>query len=107
MKDMKFGVKGNVVIVLCKGDINLVNVKSIIVVCDVGMGFSVMGVSMLCKKVKDVGFVIYVLNLVINSLLENVEIVIIYKDLIDCVCIYVVSVYYILLSNFLDSEMYN
>lgn len=46
---------------------NYNNINYVIFVCDVGMGFSVMGVSMLCNKFKKVGINdIIVINIVIN-----------------------------------------
>ncbi|NGZ66244.1 PTS mannitol transporter subunit IICBA [Vibrio aestuarianus subsp. cardii] len=107
MKDMKSGAKGNAATASRKGDINLANVKSIIVACDAGMGSSAMGASMLRKKVKDAGLAIHVSNLAINSLPENAEIVITHKDLTDRARTHAASAHHISLSNFLDSEMYN
>lgn len=107
MYDMKVEFKG--VFLLVVGDVinDLSYVCKIIVVCDVGMGFSVMGVGVLCKKVQDVGLSqIFVINSVINNLLLDVDLVIIYCDFIECVMCQVLQVQYILLINFLDSGLY-
>lgn len=107
MQDMKVEFKG--VFLLFVGDVinDLSYVCKIIVVCDVGMGFSVMGVGVLCKKIQDVGLLqIFVINSVINNLLLDVDFVIIYCDLIECVMCQVLQVQYILLINFFDSGLY-
>lgn len=107
MKEMKSSAKGNVTTASQKSNIDLANVKSIIVACDAGMGSSAMGASMLRKKIKDVGLAIHVTNLAINSLPENAEIVITHKDLTGRARTHAPSAQHISLSNFLDSEMYN
>ncbi|ASU23627.1 PTS mannitol transporter subunit IICBA [Vibrio qinghaiensis] len=107
MKEMKSSAKGNVTTASQKSNIDLANVKSIIVACDAGMGSSAMGASMLRKKIKDAGLAIHVTNLAINSLPENAEIVITHKDLTGRARTHAPSAQHISLSNFLDSEMYN
>ncbi|AQP37556.1 PTS mannitol transporter subunit IICBA [Vibrio anguillarum] len=107
MKEMKSSAKGNVTAASQKSNIDLANVKSIIVACDAGMGSSAMGASMLRKKIKDAGLAIHVTNLAINSLPENAEIVITHKDLTGRARTHAPSAQHISLSNFLDSEMYN
>lgn len=53
MKDMKSATKSNsAVSAQNKGNIDLADVKSIIVACDAGMGSSAMGASMLRKRYK-------------------------------------------------------
>lgn len=66
-----------------------------------------MGVFILRNKVKKVEFDISVINIVINNLLSDVDIVIIYKDLIDCVKVKLLNVMYILVDNFLNSLKYD
>ncbi|AEH34921.1 PTS system, mannitol-specific IIBC component [Vibrio anguillarum 775] len=107
MKEMKSSAKGNVTTASQKSNIDLANVKSIIVACDAGMGSSAMGASMLRKKIKDAGLAIHVTNLAINSCRENAEIVITHKDLTGRARTHAPSAQHISLSNFLDSEMYN
>ncbi|QFT37583.1 MULTISPECIES: PTS mannitol transporter subunit IICBA [unclassified Vibrio] len=108
MKDMKSATKSNsAVSAQNKGNIDLADVKSIIVACDAGMGSSAMGASMLRKKVQDAGLSISVNNLAINNLTESADIVITHKDLTDRARKHAPDAQHISLTNFLDSEMYN
>ncbi len=105
MKDMKATSKGAAP--AASGNINMANVKSIIVACDAGMGSSAMGASMLRKKVQQAGLNIDVTNLAINSLQDGVDIVITHKDLTDRARKHVPNAHHISLTNFLDGDTYN
>lgn len=89
-----------------KNDINMVDVKSIIVACDAGMGSSAMGASLLRKKVNNAGLDIHVTNCAINNLPEDVDIVITHKDLTDRARKHAANAKHISLVNFLDSDLY-
>ncbi|NVD05636.1 PTS mannitol transporter subunit IICBA [Vibrio sp. JPW-9-11-11] len=106
MKDMKSASKNAVTSAQAKGDVNLATVQTIIVACDAGMGSSAMGASLLRKKVQQAGLNISVTNLAINSLPEDVDIVITHKDLTDRARKYAPSAHHISLTNFLDGDTY-
>ncbi len=108
MKDMKSASKSNAATsAQAKGDVNLATVQTIIVACDAGMGSSAMGASLLRKKVQEAGLNISVTNLAINSLPEDVDIVITHKDLTDRARKHAPNAHHMSLTNFLDGEMYN
>ncbi|RQW65055.1 PTS mannitol transporter subunit IICBA [Vibrio viridaestus] len=86
---------------------NFSNVKNIIVACDAGMGSSAMGASMLRKKVQGAGLDISVTNLAINSLPQDVDIVVTHKDLTARAKNHAPNAYHISLTNFLDSATYD
>ncbi|WP_245868735.1 PTS sugar transporter subunit IIA, partial [Vibrio fujianensis] len=88
-------------------DINLSQVKNIIVACDAGMGSSAMGASLLRKKIQDAGLNINVTNLAINNLPKDVDIVITHKDLTDRARKHAPNAQHLSLNNFLDNQMYN
>jgi PTS system mannitol-specific IIC component len=103
MKDMKASSKGATV----AADFNMSNVKKIIVACDAGMGSSAMGASLLKKKVEAAGLNIGVTNLAINSLPQDVDIVVTHKDLTDRARSVVAGAHHISLNNFLDAAVYD
>lgn len=109
MKGMKAGSKGNSAEVTAedKSNINMADVRNIIVACDAGMGSSAMGASLLRKKVQDAGLNISVTNSAINSLPQEVDIVITHKDLTDRARKHAANAKHISLTNFLDSQIYN
>ncbi len=108
MKDMKSASKSNAATsAQAKGDVNLATVQTIIVACDAGMGSSAMGASLLRKKVQEAGLNISVTNLAINSLPEDMDIVITHKDLTDRARKHAPNAHHMSLTNFLDGEMYN
>ncbi len=108
MKDMKSASKSSAATsAQAKGDVNLATVQTIIVACDAGMGSSAMGASLLRKKVQEAGLNISVTNLAINSLPEDVDIVITHKDLTDRARKHAPNAHHMSLTNFLDGEMYN
>ncbi|MGF1789816.1 PTS mannitol transporter subunit IICBA [Photobacterium profundum] len=109
MKGMKAGSKGNSAEVTAedKSNINMADVRNIIVACDAGMGSSAMGASLLRKKVQDAGLNISVTNCAINSLPQEVDIVITHKDLTDRARKHAANAKHISLTNFLDSQIYN
>ncbi len=109
MKGMKAGSKGNSAEVTAedKSNINMADVRNIIVACDAGMGSSAMGASLLRKKVQDAGLNINVTNSAINSLPQEVDIVITHKDLTDRARKHAANAKHISLTNFLDSQIYN
>ncbi|CAG22236.1 PTS mannitol transporter subunit IICBA [Photobacterium profundum] len=109
MKGMKAGSKGNSAEVTAedKSNINMADVRNIIVACDAGMGSSAMGASLLRKKIQDAGLNISVTNCAINSLPQEVDIVITHKDLTDRARKHAANAKHISLTNFLDSQIYN
>ncbi len=108
MKDMKSASKSSAATsAQAKGDVNLATVQTIIVACDAGMGSSAMGASLLRKKVQEAGLNISVTNLAINSLPEDMDIVITHKDLTDRARKHAPNAHHMSLTNFLDGEMYN
>ncbi|MGF1874039.1 PTS mannitol transporter subunit IICBA [Photobacterium frigidiphilum] len=109
MKGMKAGSKGNSAEVTAedKSNINMADVRNIIVACDAGMGSSAMGASLLRKKVQDAGLNISVTNCAINSLPQEVDIVITHKDLTDRARKHAANAKHVSLTNFLDSQIYN
>ncbi|RKF20103.1 PTS mannitol transporter subunit IICBA [Alginatibacterium sediminis] len=101
MKDMKASSKGQA------GDIDYATVRKIIVACDAGMGSSAMGASLLRKKVEAANLDIEVTNLAINSLPNDVDIVVTHKDLTDRARTHAQGALHISLSNFLDANVYD
>jgi mannitol PTS system EIICBA or EIICB component len=102
MASMKASSKGQ-----ATTTVNSSNISKIIVACDAGMGSSAMGASMLRKKVQEAGLNISVTNLAINSLPQDVDIVVTHKDLTDRARKHAPNAQHISLTNFLDNEMYN
>ncbi|PSW20527.1 PTS mannitol transporter subunit IICBA [Photobacterium sanctipauli] len=107
MKGMKAPTASANDAVLAESDFNLANVKNIIVACDAGMGSSAMGASLLRKKVQEAGLDINVTNCAINSLPQEVDIVITHKDLTERARKHAANAKHISLTNFLDSQVYN
>ena len=86
---------------------DLHHVRKIIVACDAGMGSSAMGAGVLRKKVKDAGLNhISVANCAINSLPDDVDLVITHQDLTERAMRHAPQAMHISLSNFLDSGLY-
>ncbi|PJC87597.1 PTS mannitol transporter subunit IICBA [Vibrio sp. HA2012] len=103
MQDMKASSKG----MAPAAEINMANVRKIIVACDAGMGSSAMGASLLRKKVEAANLDIEVTNLAINSLPGDVDIVVTHKDLTDRARTHAANAKHISLSNFLDNALYD
>ena len=104
MQDMKAQSKGGKAAV--EGDLS--TVRKIIVACDAGMGSSAMGAGVLRKKVADAGLKnISVTNCAINSLPEDVDLVITHRDLTERAMRHAPQAQHISLTNFLDSQLYN
>lgn len=101
MSAMKGEAKGNK-----NSELDLTQVKKIIVACDAGMGSSAMGAGVLRKKIQDANLDINVSNTAINNLPIEVDIVITHKDLTDRAKQYAPNAHHISLTNFLDSELY-
>lgn len=101
MSAMKSEAKGNK-----NSELDLTQVKKIIVACDAGMGSSAMGAGVLRKKIQDANLDINVSNTAINNLPIEVDIVITHKDLTDRAKQYAPNAHHISLTNFLDSELY-
>lgn len=101
MSAMKSEAKGNK-----NTELDLTQVKNIIVACDAGMGSSAMGAGVLRKKIQDANLDINVSNTAINNLPIEVDIVITHKDLTDRAKQYAPNAHHISLTNFLDSELY-
>ncbi|KHT62304.1 PTS system mannitol-specific transporter subunit IICBA [Photobacterium gaetbulicola] len=107
MKASSKGSKGSPATVLAQSEFNLANVRNIIVACDAGMGSSAMGASLLRKKVQEAGLNISVTNCAINSLPQEVDIVITHKDLTERARKHAANAQHLSLTNFLDSQVYN
>lgn len=106
MQDMKAESKGGKVSAAgVAGDLS--TVRKIIVACDAGMGSSAMGAGVLRKKVQDAGLTnISVTNTAINSLPDDVDLVITHRDLTERAMRQVPHAQHISLTNFLDSGLY-
>lgn len=86
---------------------DLQHVRKIIVACDAGMGSSALGAGVLRKKVKDAGLNhISVSNCAINSLPDDVDLVITHQDLTERAMRHAPQAMHISLSNLLDSGLY-
>lgn len=82
VQEMKAASKGGSVPSGISRDLS--TVRKIIVACDAGMGSSAMGAGVLRKKVQDAGLTqISVTNSAINSLPEDVDLVITHRDLTE------------------------
>ncbi|MWP47998.1 PTS mannitol transporter subunit IICBA [Gilliamella sp. Pas-s27] len=92
---------------ISNGILDLAKVKKIIVACDAGMGSSAMGAGVLRKKVQDADLDIFVTNVAINNLPDDVDIVITHKDLTDRAKQHAPNAHHISLTNFLDSQLYS
>ncbi|MCO6539980.1 MAG: PTS mannitol transporter subunit IICBA [Gilliamella sp.] len=102
ISEMKNESKG-----IVNGTLDLTKVKKIIVACDAGMGSSAMGAGVLRKKVQDADLDIFVTNVAINNLPDDVDIVITHKDLTDRAKQHAPNAHHISLTNFLDSQLYS
>ena len=88
-------------------DGDLSTVRKISVACDAGMGSSAMGAGVLRKKVADAGLKnISVTNSAINSLPDDVDLVITHRDLTERAMRHAPQAQHISLTNFLDSKLY-
>ncbi|AHG20310.1 PTS system mannitol-specific transporter subunit IICBA [Chania multitudinisentens RB-25] len=108
MQDMKAQSKGGKGVANAAADGDLSTVRKIIVACDAGMGSSAMGAGVLRKKVADAGLKnISVTNSAINSLPEDVDLVITHRDLTERAMRHAPQAQHISLTNFLDSQLYS
>ncbi|QZN95523.1 PTS mannitol transporter subunit IICBA [Symbiopectobacterium purcellii] len=106
VQEMKAASKGGSVPTGISGDLS--TVRKIIVACDAGMGSSAMGAGVLRKKVQDAGLTqISVTNTAINSLPEDVDLVITHRDLTERALRHAPQAQHISLTNFLDSQLYS
>ncbi|MGX8941646.1 PTS mannitol transporter subunit IICBA [Symbiopectobacterium sp. Eva_TO] len=106
VQEMKAASKGGSVPTGISGDLS--TVRKIIVACDAGMGSSAMGAGVLRKKVQDAGLTqISVTNSAINSLPEDVDLVITHRDLTERALRHAPQAQHISLTNFLDSQLYS
>ncbi|WP_288708703.1 PTS mannitol transporter subunit IICBA, partial [uncultured Serratia sp.] len=105
MQEMKSQSKGGAA---ASVDGDLSTVRKIIVACDAGMGSSAMGAGVLRKKVADAGLKnISVTNSAINSLPDDVDLVITHRDLTERAMRHAPQAQHISLTNFLDSKLYS
>ncbi|GKW29657.1 PTS mannitol transporter subunit IICBA [Pectobacterium brasiliense] len=105
MQEMKASSKGTATNAGISGDMS--TVRKIIVACDAGMGSSAMGAGVLRKKVQDSGLTnISVTNSAINSLPDDVDLVITHRDLTERAMRHAPQAQHISLTNFLDSGLY-
>ncbi|HEI8868829.1 PTS mannitol transporter subunit IICBA [Serratia sp. AKBS12] len=108
MQDMKSSSKGGKPAANAMVDGDLSTVRKIIVACDAGMGSSAMGAGVLRKKVADAGLKhISVTNSAINSLPDDVDLVITHRDLTERAMRHAPQAQHISLSNFLDGNLYS
>lgn len=106
MQEMKSQSKGGAA-APASVDGDLSTVRKIIVACDAGMGSSAMGAGVLRKKVADAGLKnISVTNSAINSLPDDVDLVITHRDLTERAMRHAPQAQHISLTNFLDSKLY-
>ncbi|GKW41655.1 MULTISPECIES: PTS mannitol transporter subunit IICBA [Pectobacterium] len=106
MQEMKASSKGTATNAGVSGDMS--TVRKIIVACDAGMGSSAMGAGVLRKKVQDAGLAnISVTNSAINSLPDDVDLVITHRDLTERAMRHAPQAQHISLTNFLDSGLYS
>ncbi|MEL7630186.1 PTS mannitol transporter subunit IICBA [Pectobacterium aroidearum] len=106
VQEMKASAKGTAASVGVSGDMS--TVRKIIVACDAGMGSSAMGAGVLRKKVQDAGLTnISVTNSAINSLPDDVDLVITHRDLTERAMRHAPQAQHISLTNFLDSGLYS
>ena len=106
VQEMKAASKGGSAPTGISGDLS--TVRKIIVACDAGMGSSAMGAGVLRKKVQDAGLTqISVTNSAINSLPEDVDLVITHRDLTERAMRHAPQAQHISLTNFLDSQLYS
>ncbi|MBA0178637.1 PTS mannitol transporter subunit IICBA [Pectobacterium carotovorum] len=106
MQEMKASFKGTATHAGISGDMS--TVRKIIVACDAGMGSSAMGAGVLRKKVQDAGLTsISVTNSAINSLPDDVDLVITHRDLTERAMRHAPQAQHISLTNFLDSGLYS
>ena len=106
MHDMKTESKGHRMPDTDAAGKDMAHVAKIIVACDAGMGSSAMGASMLLKKVEAAGLDISVTNCAINSLPDDVDIVITHQDLTDRARQHAIKARHISIENFLDGGLY-
>ncbi|TDN52777.1 PTS system D-mannitol-specific IIA component (Fru family) /PTS system D-mannitol-specific IIB component (Fru family) /PTS system D-mannitol-specific IIC component (Fru family) [Buttiauxella sp. JUb87] len=110
MEEMKAESKGGATPLAVGAGLSndLSHVRKIIVACDAGMGSSAMGAGVLRKKVSDAGLKnISVTNCAINSLPDDVDLVITHRDLTERAMRQVPQAQHISLTNFLDSSLYS
>jgi len=109
MQEMKATAKGQTVAAAAAPvQDDLSHVRKIIVACDAGMGSSAMGAGVLRKKVNEAGLQhISVTNTAINSLPDDVDLVITHRDLTERAMRKAPHAQHISLTNFLDSGLYN
>ncbi|UVO08306.1 PTS mannitol transporter subunit IICBA [Pectobacterium polonicum] len=106
VQEMKASSKGVSTNTGVSGDMS--TVRKIIVACDAGMGSSAMGAGVLRKKVQDAGLTnISVTNSAINSLPDDVDLVITHRDLTERAMRHAPQAQHISLTNFLDSGLYS
>lgn len=106
IQDLKAQSKGASVVVADSSN-DFSHVRKIIVACDAGMGSSAMGAGVLRKKVSDAGLkAISVTNCAINSLPDDVDLVITHRDLTERAMRQAPHAQHISLTNFLDSGLY-
>lgn len=107
MQEMKSQSKGGQVAAAAAPDGDLSAVRKIIVACDAGMGSSAMGAGVLRKKVQEAGLThVSVTNSAINSLPDDVDLVITHRDLTERAMRHAPHAQHISLTNFLDSKLY-
>ncbi len=107
VQDMKAQSKGTTTPVRSGLNGDLSSVRKIIVACDAGMGSSAMGAGVLRKKVNEAGLKnISVTNCAINSLPDDVDLVITHRDLTERAMRHAPHAQHISLTNFLDSQLY-
>ncbi len=88
-----------------KGEIDLINPKSIIYACDAGMGSSAMGATMLKKRLKEKGIDISVKNYAINEIPRDASIVVTHEQLTNRAKASAPNAFHIPVKDFLDMSI--
>jgi PTS system mannitol-specific IIC component len=88
-------------------DSNIVSVKKIIVACDAGMGSSAMAASQVRSKVQKAGLDIKVDNSAVDEIPQDVDIVIVHKELLDRAKKSAPGKEYIPIETFLNNPVYD
>jgi PTS system mannitol-specific IIC component len=86
---------------------SIAGAKTIIFACDAGMGSSVMGSSMLAKRIKDAGIAdVEVSHLAVNDLTGDEEVIVVHKELADRARKVSPNAHFVVISDFLNAPEY-
>jgi PTS system mannitol-specific IIC component len=79
----------------------------VVFACEAGMGSSAMGASLLRDKMKKAGLKLNVKNYAVNSIPQDVDLVVTHKSLVGSVKLQVPNVRVVAVENFLGSPEYD